>query len=371
MNSSLIPVANPLAQYRSHAATIRSVVERVMESGWYILGTEVAEFEQEFAAYCGVSACIGVASGTDALLLALKGCGVNQGDEVITVSQTAVATVAAIELAGAVPVFCDIDPISHCMDPACIEPLITERTKAVVPVHLYGHPADMSEICAIAKKHSLLVIEDCAQAHGAMIGGQPVGSFGDVAAFSFYPTKNLGGIGDGGAVVTRRDDVAEKVRLLRQYGWKERYISHLSGMNSRLDELQAAILRVKLPLLNADNEKRRNIAAAYDVAINQNLFIAPGQQTGATHAMHLYVVECLKDRQQIIEAASSVGIATAIHYPQPVHWQPAYQHYLWEGQQLPETDRMVSRILSLPMYPELSDDQIEEVCCFLKSPTNR
>lgn len=362
----LIPVANPKAQYLVHEPAIKEAIERVLARGWYIMGPEVEAFEQEFAAYCGAAHCIGLASGTDALLLALKACGIGPDNEVITVSQTAVATVAAIELAGATPVFCDIDPVSRCMNPVCIDPLISPRTKAIVPVHLYGQPADMPEICAVAERHGLKVIEDCAQAHGAMIGSRRVGSFGDAAAFSFYPTKNLGAIGDGGAVVTNSEEIAEQLLLLRQYGWKERYISHISGMNSRLDELQAAILRVKLPALDADNQKRRGIAALYDAALDPSCFVGPQRQPGTTHVMHLYVVECLQDRQELMESAKKSGVATAIHYPQAVHRQPAYQRYLRPGQQLPVTDRLAARILSLPIYPELESDQVEAVCRFLR-----
>lgn len=368
MNKTMIPVANPLAQYLTHEPAIKEAIERVLAGGWYIMGPEVAAFEREFAAYCGAAHCVGLASGTDALLLALKSSGVGSGDEVITVSQTAVATVAAIELAGAIPVFCDIEPVRRCMDPDCIEPLINSRTKAIVPVHLYGHPAAMHEICAIARKNGLKVIEDCAQAHGAMIGDQRVGTFGDAAAFSFYPTKNLGAIGDGGAVVTQSEEIAEQLVLLRQYGWKERYISHISGMNSRLDELQAAILRVKLPALDADNRKRRDIAAAYDAALDSSCFLGPQIQPGTTHVMHLYVVECLQERQKLMESAKKSGVTTAIHYPQPVHWQPAYKRYLRSGQQLPVTDSLVSGILSIPIYPELEGDQIEVICRFLRAP---
>ncbi len=364
----LIPIANPRAQYLAHEPEIKEAIVRVLAGGWYIMGPEVAAFEREFAAYCGAAHCVGLASGTDALLLALKASGISPGDEVITVSQTAVATVVAIELAGATPVFCEIDPLNRCMDPACIEPLITPLTRAIVPVHLYGNPADMTRICAIASRYGLRVIEDCAQAHGAMIGNQRVGSFGDAAAFSFYPTKNLGAIGDGGAVVTNSAEIAEQLVLLRQYGWKERYISHISGMNSRLDELQAAILRVKLPALDADNQKRRDIAAAYNAALDSSCFAEPRQQPDTTHVMHLYVVECLHDRQKLMESAKTAGIATGIHYPQPVHWQPAYQCYLLPGQQLPVTDRLVSRILTLPMYPELEREHIDLVCRFLQSP---
>lgn len=367
MRSNMIPLANPLAQYRAHKAAINSSLKRVLEHGHYILGSEVVAFEQEFAAWQGADHCIGVANGTDALVLALKACGLRPGDEVITVSQTAVATVAAIELAGATPVFCDIDPASRCIDPACIEPLITPLTKAIVPVHLYGQPAPMIEISAIAQKHRLLVVEDCAQAHGAMIGDRHVGNFGDAAAFSFYPTKNLGAIGDGGAVVTNNLEIAEQCCLLRQYGWKERYVSSISGMNSRLDELQAAILRVKLPFLDADNQRRRDIAEAYSAALYSNFCAAPCQIAGTTNVMHLYVMECLKDREKVMELAAASGICTGIHYPKPVHHQPAYVRYIRQGQKLPVTDQLVSRILTLPLYPGLTGKEVKQICRFLAS----
>lgn len=367
MMADLIPVAYPKAQYIAHELEIKEAIERVCAGGRYILGPEVEAFEAEFAAYCGVSCCVGLASGTDALLIALKSCGVSSGDEVITVSQTAVATVAAIELAGAVPVFCDIDPVSRCIDPSLVEPLITSRTRAIVPVHLYGQPADMQSLCEIACNRGLKLIEDCAQAHGAMIGERRVGSFGDAASFSFYPTKNLGAIGDGGVLVTNNDAVAERARHLRQYGWKERYVSHLSGMNSRLDELQAAILRVKLPHLDADNKKRRIIAERYDAVLDPERFAGPKGVSGTTHAMHLYVVECQVEREQIMAAAAAAGIGTGLHYPQPVHSQPAYSGYLKKNQRLPVTDQLVPRILTLPLFPELSDADVEQVCNFLRS----
>jgi dTDP-4-amino-4,6-dideoxygalactose transaminase len=367
MNTDLITVANPLAQYRSMRDDLRIAMDRVLEGGFYILGPEVAAFEQEFAAYTGVDHCLGVANGTDALVVALKGCGVQPGDEVITVSQTAVATVAAIEMAGAVPVFADIDPLTRCMSPEHLPALLSAKTRAVLPVHLYGQPAPMDEICRFAKEHGLLVIEDCAQAHGAMIGDQRVGTFGDAATFSFYPTKNLGAIGDGGAVVTGNAEIAENCRLLRQYGWKERYISHVAGMNSRLDELQAAILRVKLARLDEGNAARRSIAAAYNEAVNRHVMTPPPLISGTTPVFHLYVVQCLLERDTISAKLAQAGIATAIHYPQPVHMQPAYLGRCRGADRLPVTESLTARILSLPMYPELEQEQVERVCSALNS----
>lgn len=365
MANDIIPVASPHAQFNAHAAEIRSAVERVLASGWYILGEEVKSFEREFAEFIGTKSCIGVASGTDALALALRTCGVRPGDEVITVSHSAVATVAAIEQIGAVPVFVDIEPISRCMDPTKIPLLISASTKAIVPVHIYGQPASMSEIMKISRQYKLKVIEDCAQAHGADISGQRVGTFGDAAAFSFYPTKNLGAIGDGGAIVTNDSDIADRCKHLREYGWKERYVSFFPGYNSRLDELQAAILRVKLKYLARDNAFRREIAEKYNTAIDGTRIIPPAQVNETLHAMHLYVIES-ENRDNLQQFLSHEKIGTARHYPMPIHMQPAYQGRVRGGENLIHTETLYKRILSLPMYPELSDGQVEKICTSLK-----
>jgi len=256
----MILCANPGAQYQAHKAEIDAAVARVLAGGWYILGEETRAFEAEFAAYIGVREAVGVGSGTDALQIALAACEIGAGDEVITVSHTAVATISAIEMAGATPVLVDIEPDFFTIDPAQIEAAITPRTKAIIPVHIYGQPANLDAVLEIASRHKLRVIEDCAQAHGAAFRGTRVGAHGDIACFSFYPTKNLGAIGDGGMVVTNDVALAERARLLREYGWAERYVSHISGRNSRLDELQAAILRVKLRRLDDDNQMRAQIA---------------------------------------------------------------------------------------------------------------
>jgi dTDP-4-amino-4,6-dideoxygalactose transaminase len=337
----------------------------VLESGQYVLGPEVAAFEREFASFLGVGHCIGVGSGTDALVVALKAIGVKPGDEVITVSLTAVATVAAIELAEGVPVFADIDPLTRCLSPERINPLVSPKTRAIIPVHLYGQPAPMLDISAIAQRNGLAVIEDCAQAHGALIGDRRVGTFGDAAIFSFYPTKNLGAIGDGGAIVTNSPAVAHQCNLLRQYGWQERYVSGIGGMNSRLDELQAAILRIKLPRLDADNAARRAIAAAFTAAIKGDSLIPPPALFNTTSAMHLYVVECTRNRDLVAGKFAENGIATAIHYPVPIHLQPAYKGRCRGGDDLPVTESVSERILSLPMYPELAKDDVERICSVL------
>lgn len=366
MKDNLIPVANPLAQFSACGGEIKAAIDGVLEGGRYILGEEVAAFEQEFASFIGAAHCLGVASGTDALLIALKACGIGPGDEVITVSNTAVATVAAIELAGAVPVFSDIDPKTQCIAPERLERLISPATKAIVPVHLFGQPAPMPEICCIARRNGLLVVEDCAQAHGACIGDRRVGTLGDAAAFSFYPTKNLGAIGDGGAVVTNSAGIAENCRLLRQYGWKDRYVSSIAGLNSRLDELQAAILRVKLRRLEQDNAERRRIASAYGEAINRRLATPPEAAPGTVHVMHLYVLRCLENREKLMRHLSDLGIGTAVHYPLPVHRQPAYIGRCRGCDELPVTEAVGSTILSIPLYPGLTREQIDRICSALR-----
>lgn len=364
-SDSLIPVANPAAQFHSHAVAIRAAVERFLTSATYILGPEVDAFEQEFAAFVGAPFCSGVANGTDALAIALRAVGVVPGDEVITVSHSAVATVAAIEQIGATPVFVDIEPASRCLDPASLERLISPKTSAIIVVHIYGQPAALDAVISIAGRHSLKVIEDCAQAHGASLAGRNVGTWGDAAAFSFYPTKNLGALGDGGAVVSTSAETAEQVRILRQYGWRERYISAVPGLNSRLDELQAAVLRAKLPSLGADNARRRVIAAAYRDAIDPTKLIPPAVIADTVHAMHLFVVES-EQRDELRDFLHAQGVGTAVHYPQAIHQQPAYIGRIRGGDRLPNTETLYRRIVTLPMYPELTDAQVETVAQALR-----
>jgi dTDP-4-amino-4,6-dideoxygalactose transaminase len=350
----MIPCANPKAQYLAHKQEIDDAVKRVLESGWYILGDEVRAFEQEFAAYLGVNHAIGVGSGTEALHLALATCGIGPGDEVVTVSHTAVATVAAIELSGARPVLVDIDPLTYNMDPNLLEKAITPKTRAIIPVHLYGLPAAIEDIQTIAAEHGLRLIEDCAQAHGAAYRGKHVGSFGDMACFSFYPTKNLGALGDGGAVVTNDPELAEKVRLLREYGWAERYVSYIPGWNTRLDEIQAAILRVKLKHLDFDNGRRIELAARYREGLFETGIALPVQPKDAVHVYHLYVIR-VKERASLQAYLRSKDIGTAVHYPVPVHLQPAYEK---NAVRLPNTETAAREVLSLPMYPELTENQL-------------
>lgn len=361
----MILVGNPKAQYLAHKDEVNAAIERVLEQGRYILGDEVRLFEEEFAAYVGASGAVGVGSGTEALHVALRACKIGPGDEVITVSHTAVATVAAIELTGATPVFVDIEPSYYAMNPALLEKAITPKTKAIIPVHIYGQPADLKPILEIAKRHKLRVIEDCAQAHGAKYDGRRVGTWGDIGCFSFYPTKNLGALGDGGALVSSNAELLKQSRLLREYGWAERYVSHLSGWNSRLDELQAAILRVKLRTLDADNAKRRQIASVYwrDMVATEK----PATRQGVEHVFHLFVIR--SPRRDALKAhLEKNGVQALIHYPVPVHQQPAYAGKL-RGASLPETERAAREILSLPLYPELQSSDVDRVIQAVNSLT--
>jgi dTDP-4-amino-4,6-dideoxygalactose transaminase len=352
----VILCADPHAGYRAHQAGIDAAIRRVLDQGWFILGQEVAAFEKQFAAWIGVEHGIGVGSGTESLHLALAAAGVGAGDEVITVAHTAVATVSAIELLGARPVFVDIEPDCFTLDPARLEAAITPRTKAVIPVHLYGQPVDLDPVLEIARRHGLVVIEDCAQCHGAEYHGRRTGSFGHLGCFSFYPTKNLGALGDGGAVVTNDAELAAKVRALREYGWTERYVSHLAGWNSRLDEIQAAILRAKLAHLEADNAARARLAAAYDAQLQDLPLTLPHRRAGCSHVFHLYVVRCPK-RDALQTHLKQRGIGALVHYPVPIHLQPAYRGRLCAEGALPETEKAAREVLSLPMYPELTDAQ--------------
>lgn len=355
-----IPQTDPKANYLAHKVEIDAAIARVLDSGWYILGQEVAAFEQEFAAYIGVRYAIGVGNGTEALHLALRACGIGAGDEVITVSHTAVATVAAIELCGATPVLVDIDLNTYTIDSNQIESAITQRTKAIIPVHLYGHPADMESIMSVAHRCELWVIEDCAQSHGAVYKGRMTGAWGHLAAFSFYPTKNLGAFGDGGAVITDDPQWAERARSLRQYGWRERYVSEIPGLNTRLDELQAAILRVKLRYLDAENRRRQALTDAYKELLSSTSLTLPKCAPMARHVYHQYVVRSER-RDSLRVFLQERGIGTLIHYPVSIHHQPAYRGRLRCDGSMVNTEKVAGEILSLPMYPELTAEQVHQV----------
>ena len=367
---TVIPLVDLKAAYGRLQAEIDAAVARVLAGGWYILGPEVSAFESEFAAYLGVEHAVGVASGTDAVLLALRALGIGPGDEVITVAHTAVATVTAIELAGATPRLVDINPTTYTLDPAQLAAAIRPRTRAIVPVHLYGAPADMDAVLAVARAHALPVVEDCAQAHGARYRGQMVGTLGDAAAFSFYPTKNLGALGDGGAVATNRPEVAERLRLLRQYGWRERYVSDVAGTNSRLDELQAAILRVRLRHLDAENAVRRWLAARYDAALAGLPIARPAARPDDGPVYHLYLISAAT-RDALAEHLRARGIGTGVHYPVPVHRQPAYAHLGYGPGSLPATEAAAAEVLSLPMYPDLTEESVDAVVAAIKEYLDR
>jgi dTDP-4-amino-4,6-dideoxygalactose transaminase len=362
-----IPQSSPGRDYVRHGAEIDTALARAVDSGWYILGPEVRAFEAEFADYLGLSESVGVASGTDAVELALRALGVGPGDAVYTVSHTAVATVVAIERAGAVPVLVDVDEATYTLDPASLAAAIAAdpkpggaRPRAVVAVHLYGQPASMPEIVSIARTAGLFVVEDCAQAHGARYGGRPASTWGDIAAFSFYPTKNLGALGDGGLVATDNASLANRARELRQYGWRDRYVSAVPGMNSRLDELQAAVLRAKLPHLDEDNERRRAIAARYDAGLGGSAVHTPAVAAAAEHVFHQYVIRARR-RDELMACLLERGIATAIHYPVPIHAQPAYVGRLPRPVELPATERLAGEIVSLPIFPSLTDSEVDRV----------
>jgi dTDP-4-amino-4,6-dideoxygalactose transaminase len=363
-----VPQANPGAGYRAVKAEIDAAVARVLQSGWYILGQEVRAFEAEFAAWLGAAAAVGCGSGTDALALALRGLGVGPGSSVVTVSHTAVATVAAIEMAGATPILIDIEPDYYTMDPDELAEVLAHPppgmppVRAVVAVHLYGQPAALDRIEAACRRYGVALIEDCAQAHGATYAGRKVGTFSAASAFSFYPTKNLGALGDGGMIAVSDAPLAVEIAALRQYGWRTHYISDAVGVNSRLDELQAAILRVKLAHLDAQNARRQAIAAEYDAALHGSSLAPPARRTDCGHVFHLYVLRTPK-RATVQEQLRQAGIGTGVHYPLPVHRQPAYRARLGLGPSGCRASELAgAEVLSLPIYPELTDGQVGRVC---------
>ncbi len=368
MSVGRVPISSPGRAVKRHEAVIVAAMRAVLDSGRYVGGDEVAAFEEEFAGYLGAKYAVGVGSGTDALQVALRACGVGRGDRVATVSHTAVATVAAIELVGAVPVLVDVCANTFTMDPAELEGALEagirgggqERIRAIVPVHLYGHPADMHAILRLAAKYGAVVVEDCAQAHGASINGRRCGTFGRMAAFSFYPTKNLGALGDGGAVVTNDRELAVRARSLREYGWATRYVSEIPGLSTRLDAIQAAVLRVKLKYLDTDNARRQGIARQYTSALRGTMIVPPEVGPGVTHAYHQYVVKAAR-RDALREFLAREGVSTSILYPQPLHCQPAYSGRIPMHGSLLRSERVCGEILSIPVFPELCDGEVEQV----------
>ncbi|HEU5102447.1 MAG TPA: DegT/DnrJ/EryC1/StrS family aminotransferase [Roseiflexaceae bacterium] len=356
----IIPFGDLKRQYESIKPELDEAAARVLAGGWYILGPEVRAFEDEFAAFCGVGHAVGVGNGTEALYLALLGLGVGAGDEVITVANAADYEPLTILQAGARPVFVDVDERAYTIEPELLEAAITPRTKAIMPVHLYGQMADMAAIMAVAERHDLPVIEDCAQAHGARIGQRVAGSMGACGCFSFYPSKNLGALGDGGMIVTDDADLAARLRRLRMYGWEKRYYTVDSGgINSRLDEIQAALLRVKLRHLADWNAARRRIARRYNQLLAGTGLLLPEIPGDERHVFHLYVVQSAQ-RDRLQAALRQRGVETAIHYPLPAHLQPVYQGLAAPGS-LPITERLADEVLSLPIYPELTDAEVDAV----------
>jgi dTDP-4-amino-4,6-dideoxygalactose transaminase len=366
----VIPFVDLKAQYASIREEVNAAIQGILDSCQFTLGSEVAQFEKEFAAYSGAGIGIGVNTGTSALHLALLAAGIGPGDEVITVSHTFVASVAAVHYTGAKPVLVDIDPVTFTMDVAAIEAAITPRTRAILPVHLYGQMADMDPIMSIARKHGLVVIEDACQAHGAEYKGRRAGSIGDMGCFSFYPGKNLGAYGEGGMVVTGNEEYARKVRMLRDWGAEKKYHHVLKGYNFRLEGIQGAVLRVKLRYLEGWTEARRGAAAHYDA-----LFAGSGVQTphAAAHNRHVYHIYAIRtaSRQAWQDYLNAQGIQTGIHYPIPVHLLPAYADLGYKQGQLPHTEKAANEVLSLPMFPELTAPQRETVVAAVKALAGR
>jgi|WetSurMetagenome_2_1015567.scaffolds.fasta_scaffold193180_2 dTDP-4-amino-4,6-dideoxygalactose transaminase len=355
-----VPFVELKGQYRDSREQILNAAREVFEDGWFILGPRVERFEREFAEYCGVDGAVGVGSGTDALHLALRACGVGPGDEVITVANTFVATVLAVEWVGARPVLVEVRPESGLVDPAAVRAAISSRTRALLPVHLFGQPVDLAPLVDLARQHGLVLIEDACQAHGAEYGGGRVGAFGDVGCFSFYPTKNLGAFGDGGLVVSRSPEILDRVRRLRNYGQTSKYHHESRGFNTRLDELQAALLSTKLPHLDRWNERRRQIAGRYAAGIANPAVTPLREQPGRRHVYHVFAVRCAR-RDALAHRLREHGVETLIHYPVPIHLQPAFRDLGLGPGALPETEAFCREVLSLPMYPELEDSQVDAV----------
>lgn len=355
-----VPFVDLRAQYLSIKAEIDESIRRVLDNTSFVLGREVEAFEAAFAEYTGARFCIGLNSGTAAIQLALMACGIGAGHEVLVPANTFFATAEAVSTAGATPVFVDADPVSYNIDVTGIEAAITERTRAIMPVHLYGQAADLDSIFEIAKRHQLLVIEDAAQAHGSLYQGRRVGALGAAGCFSFYPGKNLGAYGEGGAVVTNDEAIARRVRLLRDHGSERKYHHEIIGYNFRLEGIQGAVLGVKLKHLDEWNRLRREHAARYTELLQESYLTLPQEMSDCEHIYHLYVVQSER-RDALQKALNEAGVQTGIHYPIPVHLQPAYSSLGHLAGDFPEAERQAERVLSLPMFPELTDEQLEQV----------
>lgn len=363
----IVPFGDLRKNYLINQYLIDDALRQVLDSGWFVLGGMGERFEAAFGEYCGVPHVVGVGSGTEALHLALVALDIQPGDEVITVANTCVPTLSAISFAGGTPVLVDIDPLTQTMNPDRIEERVTPRTKVILPVHLYGQCADMDPIMEIAIRQGLYVVEDCAQAHGALYKSHMAGTMGHLGCYSFYPSKNLGAYGDGGAVICRDSELAGRLRMLRNYGQRQRYYHSMKGFNSRLDELQAAILLAKLPGLQEGNKRRRKIAEAYSTTFAKLPWLdCPVEGPERHHVYHLYVVR-VPDRARFQKHMIEHGVDTMIHYPIPIHRQESYAECISQEGFLPETDSQAPRIVSLPIYPEMSDEQVEQVIISAKS----
>jgi dTDP-4-amino-4,6-dideoxygalactose transaminase len=361
-----IPLLDLRSQYAALREEVLPAIEEVMADGRFILGQEVQQFEQAFAKYCDARQCAALANGTEALHIALRALDIGPGDEVITAANSFVATAFAIAYAGATPVFVDVNPHDYNINVELIERAITRRTKAILPVHLYGQPAEMDEILAIARKHNLRVVEDACQAHGASYRGRPVGALGDAGCFSFYPGKNLGAYGDGGAVVTNDSELAERIRVLRNYGQVQKNVHAFMGYNNRLDTLQAAILLVKLKYLNQWNEARRRAAERFDELLREADVVCPKRKPHTQHAFHLYVIRH-EQRDELIEHLKGQGVQAGIHYPRPLHKAAPFLRCRTVPEDVPVASSLASRIVSLPIYPELTGEQLRHIADAVKS----
>ena len=361
---SKLPLVDLKAQHASIAAEVRAALDNVMSNTDFILGADVHEFESEFARYCDAEHCVGLDSGMSALELGMRAMGIGPGDEVITPAGSFIASSSAISFTGATPVWVDVDPKTYNIDPALIEAAITPRTKAIMAVHLYGQPADMDPILAIGRKHDLPVIEDACQSHGAHYKGRRTGSMGAFGAFSFYPAKNLGAYGDAGALTTNDPELAEKIRMMRNYGQREKYDHVYLAWNRRLDTIQAAVLRVKLRHLDEWNEARKRVASLYGELLAGSGVALPRTAAGAEHVYHLFVIQ-VEDRDRVQDELAAQGISTGIHYPLPIHLQEAYRSAGFGAGSFPVTEAAAKRILSLPMYPELTEDSVRRVAAAL------
>lgn len=356
-----IPLMDLKRQHDSLKEEINNKIKEIVDSSQFILGEEVENFEKKFAEYCNAKYCVGVGSGTSALYFSLLACGIKQGDEVITVSNTFIATVLPLFLIGAKVKFADISLKDYNLDCSKLKNLITPKTKAIIPIHLYGHPADMDTILSLASKYNLKVIEDACQAHGAEYKSKKVGCFGDVACFSFYPSKNLGCFGDGGAVVTNDKRLASKIRMLRNYGQLEKNKHVCLGLNSRLDSLQAGILRVKLKYLDLWNDKRRKNVDLYNKLLNDSSLMLPSESSDVKHVYHLYVVRS-KNRDELQKWLTHHGVSTSVHYPIPIHMQEVYKKKGYRKTKLRIAEQCSNEVLSLPMFPELTEEEIHYIC---------